>query len=183
MKTSFLALGFVAGLVLLGVARLPLSSSQTFPSGTIELRILNPTCDHLSPDTTAPVPSNPYDLNDGELDDVEIQAISEGCTLQAIAIAPNGMRLTDIPLLLIRSDPTTYAPEQFGGSRRTDDYGAATWSFQLVPDTDFIYQVISPNPVGQTVGSNPLEIELCTGEGSMAAFPKIHSTDVGRGCR
>ena len=118
-----------------------------------------------------------------ELDAFEIQAIDEGCTLEASAIAPNGMRLTDIPLLLIRSDPTTYVPETFGGPRRTDDYGTATWTFQLVPNTDFIYQVISPHPVGKTVGSNPMEIELCTGVRSENAFPQVRSPDVGRGCR
>jgi hypothetical protein len=183
MKPHIVILGLLVGLIFLSSATLRLLPSQAISSGTIQLSIVNPSCANLSPETNESIFFTPEDLNNGALDTFEIQAINEGCTLQAIAIAPNGMRLTDIPLLLIRSDLSTFVAETFGGSRHTDDYGIATWTFQLIPNTDFIYQVISPHPVGQTVGSNPLEIELCTGESSENAFPHIQSLNAGRGCR
>lgn len=160
-----------------------LPQEREFPSGSIELTILNPACAAVSPQFS----TDPENLNDGELDESELAAINEGCTIQAIAIAPNGMRLTDIPLLLVRSEAGSNQVERtegrpFQGVRSTDDYGAATWNFRLSPHTDFFYAVVSPSPTRQTVWSNTVEIQLCTGLESLNAFRPDSLIDAGRGC-
>ena len=158
-----------------------------FPSGRIELSILNQACAAVSPQFSTSRNPEQNTLNDGNLDEAELAAIEEGCMFQAVAIAPNGMRLTDIPLVLVRSEAGRDQQEvvegdPFQGARSTDDYGAATWQFRLTPHTDFLYTVLSPNPTGQTVGSNTIEIQLCTGPESLNAVSADSLNDAGRGC-
>lgn len=172
-----------AALLFLTLDTPSLPQEQEFPAGSIELTILNSACAAVSPQFS-PDPSN---LNDGTLDERELAAIYEGCTIQAIAIAPNGMRLTDIPLLLMRSEAGSDQIERteggpFQGIRSTDDYGAATWNFRLSPHTDFFYAVVSPSPTQRTVWSNTVEIQLCTGLESLNAFRRDSLIDAGRGC-
>lgn len=155
---------------------------QTAETGVIRLEVLTDSCAALSPQLNRSPNLGSNQLNDGRLDPFELAAIREGCSLRAVAIAPNGMRLTDIPLLLLRLDATSGAPEASGDSRNTDDYGSATWTFPLTPHTDFIYYVESPNPTKLTVRSNMLEIALCTGEESALLIPEAVTADFGMGC-
>lgn len=151
-------------------------------TGMLQLDILNDECKALSPDESSQFNPNPATLNDGFLDDIERRAIDVGCTLRVTAIAPNGMRLTDIPILLLRSDATSGAFEEFGGPRRTDAYGEARWSFFLTPNTHFMYEGISPNPVKQAVTSNMIEIQLCIGQDSAVDISGRSIADSGLGC-
>jgi hypothetical protein len=155
---------------------------HTATTGVIRLEVLTDSCAALSPQLNRNHNLGSQQLNDGRLDPFELVAIREGCLLRAVAIAPNGMRLTDIPLLLFRLDATSGDSEVFGGSRNTDDYGSATWTFPLTPHTNFIYYVESPSPTKLTVRSNFIEIALCTGEESARLVPETFTADFGRGC-
>jgi hypothetical protein len=153
------------------------------PPGTIQLRIRNRSCAALSPLQASVFNQNPGELNNGSLDPIELAALREGCTLEAEVIAPNGMRLTDVPLMLLRFEAGSNRSEPFGGPRRSNDYGRATWQFPLTPNTDFLYEVVSPNPVKNTARSNRIEIRLCTGDESVASVAPVQRSDAGRGCR
>lgn len=152
-------------------------------TGTIQLRIRNASCAALSPQQAATFNPNPSDLNNGVLDPVERAAIREGCILEAEAIAPNGMRLTDIPLMLLRFEAGSDRSEPFDIPMRSNDYGRATWQIRLTPNTDFFFEVVSPNPVRNTVRSNRIEIRLCTGDESVLSVAPGQRGDAGRGCR
>jgi hypothetical protein len=149
----------------------------------IYLRILNSACAAVSPETAEGLHPNPEALNDRELDSTEEAALAELCTLQATAVAPNGMLLTDIPLALLRTDRPDGEPEIFGGTRNSDDYGTATWRFRLTPNTHFFFQVVSPNPVKRSVWSNVVEIQMCMGVESTARVADNLIADAGRGCQ
>lgn len=150
-------------------------SAATRETGTLILEITNPPCRDVSPNVSA----QRNVLNDEKLDSIEIRALSSGCTLQATAISPNGTRLTDIPLLLLRTDPGGSSFDSFGGPRRTDAYGQARWTFPLIPHTDLIYFAITPNPLKSSPVSNRVEIQLCTGKQSAQA---ASSPETGLGC-
>lgn len=179
LTTGFLAALAAAGFAVFGGMFSGLHGQIIQPSGRIELRVTNSACAALSPQSDT---ANPLELNDGKLNEVENTALLEGCVLQATAIAPNGMRLTDVPLALLRAESLTGDYEIFDRPRRTDDYGTATWVFPLTPNTRFTYQAMSPNPVGRSVRSNEVEIQLCTGPDSVRLFQGIAVDDVGRGC-
>ncbi len=175
---------FVAALLLLGLTYLSMAQSpqQTTEFGMIRLDIVSGGCAALSPQMNPEHNLGSQRLNNGRLDPFELVALREGCSLRAVAIAPNGMRLTDIPLLLLRRDPLSGEVEVFGDSRNTDDYGSATWRFFLTPHTDFVYYAESPSPTKLTVRSNAIEIALCTGEESRALVPQGFTDEFGRGC-
>jgi hypothetical protein len=175
---------FVAALLLLGLTYLSTAQSpqQTTELGTIRLDIVSSGCAALSPQMNPQPNLGSLRLNNGRLEPFELVALKEGCSLRAIAIAPNGMRLTDIPLLLLRREQLSEDTEVFGDSRNTDDYGSATWRFSLTPHTDFVYYVESPSPTKLTVRSNVVEIALCTGEESRAMVAQGLNDEFGRGC-
>lgn len=152
-------------------------------SGTISARFANEACAVLSPAGMARAGLDAQILNNGVLDEVERRAIEQGCALEAVATAPNGMRLTDVFLTLLRSEVPSGEARLFSVPSRTDAQGIATWYFKPIPNTHFRYQVISPNPVGQSVHSNSLELQLCTGEESENLAEPDRRADVGRGCR
>lgn len=187
MKTivrRLVVVGALAVVTLGAVAQVQQSASRSIPAtGVIYLRILNSACAAVSPETAEGLHPNPEGLNDRELDSTEEAALAELCTLQATAIAPNGMRLTDIPLALLRADRASGEAELFEGTRNSDDYGTATWRFRLTPNTHFFFQVVSPNPVKRSVWSNVVEIQMCTGVESSARFPEDLIADAGRGCQ
>jgi hypothetical protein len=153
--------------------------AATRQTGTLILEITNPECRGVSANESAPPNAPQTVLNDGRLDPIEIRAIASGCTIQATAISPNGTRLTDIPLLLLRTDAGGSSLDTFGGPRRTDAYGQARWAFPLTPNTDLIYFAITPNPLKSSAVSNQVEIQLCTGrQGAQVAS----SPEIGLGC-
>lgn len=181
LQIPLLGIGVLIGVLLFGRSLFMQSAAVIVqPSGTIELRALNQSCSAVIRNGSS---LNPLELNDGKLDSIEESALSEGCTLQATAIAPNGMRLTDVPLALIRREAPSGPTELHEKPRRTDAYGNSTWSIQLLPNTNFIYEVISPNPVGRSVRSNQIDIQLCTGDESIPRFQVNGHPDIGRGCR
>jgi|GEM_PF-4269462 len=152
-------------------------------SGTIRAKFGNPACAILSSEGMARAGLDPAILNNGTLDEVERQAIEEGCALEAIVTAPNGMRLSDVFLTVLRSEVPSGEPRLFSVPSRTDARGVATWYFKPIPNTHFRFEVMSPNPVGQSVRSNSLELPLCTGDESARLVQPDLRADVGRGCQ
>jgi hypothetical protein len=168
--------------LLVGAYRGEREAARIVISGTIHAEFSNDACAALSPAGSERFRLNPADLNDGKLDPVELSAIQEGCTLTAAARAPNGMPLTDVFLVLRRAEAPDGPFKPFIAASRSDASGIATWRFFPSPNTDFIYEVMSPNPVGTTVYSNRLELQLCTGEVGGERGGAGPREDVGRGC-
>lgn len=173
--------GFLA--LLAGVYRGEREPSRIIVSGTIQAELANEACAALSPAGSERLHLNPADLNDGKLDPVELAALQDGCVLTATARAPNGMPLTDVFLVLLRAEAPDGPFKPFIAASRSDATGIATWRFLPSPNTHFIYEVMSPNPVGATVISNRVEVQLCTGEDSANRVAGGTGEDVGKGCR
>lgn len=177
MKTVALhiaALGTIIGIPLIGVAQNDGNAS------TIQLRIANRACGEVAAGTTSN--PNPSDLNDGDLDDAETAAITEGCMFRATVASPDGSRQSGVDLILRRSVAPHGSFETFGYPRTTDERGDAVWRFQPTPNTDYIYEVVSPNPSGNSATSNTIEIQLCTGSDSVGAIAGTPTEDAGQGC-
>jgi hypothetical protein len=177
MKTVALkiaALGTIIGIPAIGIAQTDGSNS------TIQLRIANRACGEVAAGTTSN--PNPSDLNDGDLDDAETAAITEGCMFRATVSSPNGMRQSGVDLILRRSAAPHGSFETFGFPRTTDERGDSVWRFQPTPNTDYIYEVVSPNPSGNSATSNTIEIQLCTGSDSVGAITGAPTADAGQGC-
>lgn len=175
----------IVAILTIGVTALTAHSSeaQNQPStGGIRLEIANRACGAVSPDSADNLNPNPGDLNDGDLDDAEVAAIQEGCTLQASARNAAGTPLANTQLILVRAAAPSGEFRQFGDPRITDARGNATWRFQPSPDTDYIYEVVSSSPGQQGARSNAVEIQLCTGEDSVGAIEGAPTTDSGQGC-
>ncbi len=151
--------------------------------GRISLQIANSSCAAVSPQTSAGLNPNPSDMNDNDLDDSEILAIQEGCTLRAIATDNAGNRVSGEQLTLLRGEAPAGTAIPFGYARTTDARGVAIWRFQPTANTDFIYQAISAGRNQSRVTSNPVEIQLCTGEGSVGFVEGAPTNDAGMGCQ
>lgn len=169
--------------LLVGVYRGGGEPARIIVSGTIQTELANDACAALSPTGSERLQRNPADLNDGKLDPVELAALNEGCTLTANARAPNGMPLTDVLLVLRRAEAPDGPFRPFIAASRSDATGIATWRFIPSPNTHFIYEVMSPNPVGTTVFSNRVELQLCTGADSVSRVGRGVPDDVGMGCQ
>ena len=179
---AVVASGSVLALVA-GIYRADRERQRIITSGTIQAQFTNDACAALSPTGSVRLGMRPENLNDGKLDPVEERALREGCTLTAKASAPNGMPLTDVFVVLVRAEAPDGSFRAFSTPSRTDANGFATWRFTPTPNTHFVYEVTSPNPVGVTVSSKPLELQLCTGETSVGAIAGAAARDAGRGCR
>lgn len=180
----FIGFGIFASIAALDLAQTwRKSPEESIPTGTIQLRVMNRACGAVAVGSSTTLNPNPREINDGKLDPAERIAIEEGCALQAVAIAPNGMPITDTPLVLLRSEAPAGTPEVVAQPRSSDANGAAEWRFRLTPNTDFIYEVMSPNPAKRTARSNAVEIQLCTGAASLNQVRGAILADAGRGCR
>lgn len=151
--------------------------------GRISLQIANSSCAAVSPQTSAGINPNPSDINDNDLDDSELIAIQEGCTLRAIATDNTGNRVSGEQLTLLRGEAPAGTTLPFGYARTTDARGVAIWRFQPTANTDFIYQAVSAGRNQSRVTSNPVEIQLCTGEGSVGSVEGAPTNDAGMGCQ
>lgn len=155
-----------------------ISMAQTGQGTSVRLRIADAACAAVSKGTTNN--PNPSDLNDGDLDDAETNAIEQGCAFRATVTDSSGMRVSGENLILRRSEAPYGSFESFGQPRTTDQRGDALWRFQPTPNTDFIYEVTSAD--GQ-LRSNTIEIQLCTGDDSVGAIEGAPDADAGRGCQ
>lgn len=155
-----------------------ISMAQTGQGTSIQLRIADAACAAVSKGTTNN--PNPSDLNDGDLDDAESNAIEQGCSFRATVTDSSGMRVSGENLVLRRSEAPFGSFQTFGQPRTTDQRGDALWRFQPTPNTDFIYEVTSAD--GQ-LQSNTVEIQLCTGDDSVGAIEGAPVADAGRGCQ
>lgn len=183
MRPVLIVLVSCSALALLaGVYRGERDRQRIIISGAIHAHFVNDTCAALTPAGSIQRGMRPENLNDGKLDPIEEAALREGCTLTAKAVAPNGMPLTDVFVVLVRAEAPSGTFRSFSTPSRTDASGFATWRFVPVPNTHFIYEVTSPNPVGSTVSSNRVELQLCTGEASVAAIAGVAADEAGRGC-
>jgi hypothetical protein len=150
----------------------------------IQLRIADPICAALSPTTANQTNPNPSDINDNDLDDAEVAAIEEGCTLRAVVTDAQGRRLAGENLILTRAEAPAGSFLPFGRGRITNAQGQAVWRFQPTPNTDFIYQVTTgPTSTSGGSRSNTVEIQLCTGEGSVGFIENAPTIDAGLGCQ
>jgi hypothetical protein len=176
MRTSIrklVTISAVVGLPAIGIAQ---DLEATANQGSIRLVTANEACGAITPEGTALNP-NPTDLNDGDLDDAEVRAIQEGCTFRARITSSNGTPISGVQLRLERQAAPVGSTSQFGYPRTTDSNGEATWRFQPSPNTDFIYEA-----VGNNIRSNRVELQLCTGSGSVGAIEGAPETDSGQGC-
>lgn len=164
----------VVGLPAIGSAQ---DFGATANQGSIRLVTANAACGAITPEGTALNP-NPTDLNDGDLDDAEVQAIQEGCTFRARITSSNGTPISGVQLRLERQAAPVGSTSQFGYPRTTDSNGEATWRFQPSPDTDFIYEA-----AGDNMRSNHVELQLCTGSSSVGSIEGAPQTDSGQGCQ
>lgn len=179
----FIGIGVLASIAILDLAQTwRKSPEESIPTGTIQLRVMNRNCGAIAVGSSTTLNPNPQEINDGKLDPSERRAIEEGCSLQAVAIAPNGMPISDTPLVLLRSEAPAGTPEVVGQPRSSDANGAAEWRFRLTPNTDFIYEVISPSPTKRMARSNAVEVQLCTGSRSIRQVQGAIVADAGRGC-
>jgi hypothetical protein len=150
----------------------------------ISLRIADASCGALAPNGANTSNQNPGDINDNDLDDAEVTAIQQGCTLRAIVTDRQGRRVSGQSLILTRSDATgisSFFP--FGRGRTTNAQGQAIWRFQPTPNTDFLYQATTSPGSGGRARSNTVEIQLCTGEDSVGAIEGAPTVDAGKGCQ
>jgi len=161
------------------LAAAPVAAAPVEDSGVrrINLKVTNELCRALTPDGASAVNPNPSDLNDGNLDDIEIEALNDGCDLRAIATDRFGRRVPGVTLYLVRAAAGSSNYESFGRPRTTNRRGVATWGFSLGAETDFIYRVRIRS---REVQSNPINVELCTGLDTVELFP--NQADAGRGC-
>jgi hypothetical protein len=182
MKTLFLGTtALVAGALIPSINEAHAQNNGRV--GRINLRIANVACSAVSPQTATGLNPNPSDINDGDLDDAEILALQEGCTLRAIATDRAGNRIAGEELTLLRAEAPAGTRFPFGYARTTDAQGVATWRFRPTPNTDFIYEAVSAGRSQPRVASKNVEIQLCTGQDSVDVVESAPTNDAGMGCQ
>ena len=177
VRSFFGILMAAAAVAALGAS--PVAAAPVEDSGVrrINLKATNDLCRAMTPDGASTTNPNPSDLNDGNLDDIEIEALNDGCDLRAIATGRDGRRVPGVILYLVRAAAGTSDYQSFGRPRTTNRRGVATWGFSLGAETDFIYRVRIQS---REVQSNPINVQLCTGLDTVDLFP--NQADAGRGC-